>query len=262
MYQPDLKDTYIKRDPWVKAMKKSWDPEEIAVLIKKRIDKPSMNGPIVRHNSDETAVDIINVFIEANEEYKKRIVPAVGLLLHNLLHEKEQESHELLRGVFNIIANSRLKECKSLLYKWLLAKKDAMFCDDLKWKTTYREGMIAYAYVQDGEQEIKQWWYNVWKDSSMFWWSPAFLGMRVSNPALAGKEIATLIERKYDKGVFLMASMWSDPASKQAFENAIAVGMKDNARWAGTALNQVLEKLTDEKKNELMLGLKKVIYSA
>jgi hypothetical protein len=262
MYQQDLKDGYIKRDPWVKAMKKSYDPEEIATLIKKRIASPGMNGPIVHHNSDETATSIVNVFIDANQEYKKKIVPAVGLLLYNLLYEKEQESHELLRGVFNIISNSKLKECKLLLYKWLLKKKDAMHCDDIKWKTTYREGMIAYAYVQDREVEIEQWWYNVWTNCSVFWWSPAFLGMRVSNPTLAGSEIPKLIERNYDKGAYLMASMWSDPASKEAFENAIAVGMKDNACWAGLAVNQVLEKLDNEKKNELMLELKKVIYCA
>jgi len=261
MYQQDLKDNYIKRDPWVKDMKKSFDPNEIAILIKKRIDRPAINGPIIRHNNGEISTDIINVFIEANEEYRRRIVPAVGLLLHNLLHDKEQESHELLRGVFNIIANSKLKDCKLLLYKWLLKKKDAMNCDDIRWKTTYREGMIAYAYVQDREVEIEQWWYNVWKDCSIFWWSPAFLGIRVSNPTLAARQLPLLIERNYDKGAYLMASMWSDAASKEAFENAIAVGMKDNVGWAGLAVNQVLEKLDDEKKNELMVGLKKIIYA-
>lgn len=259
MYQQDLKDTYVKRDPWVKSMKKASDPDEIATLIKKRIDSPA-TGPFVR--AGELSSDIVNLFISSNEEFKKKIVPAIGLLLYNLLHDKEKETHELLRGVFNIVANSKLKECKSLTYKWLLKKKDAMECDDIRWKTTYREGMIAYAYVQDRLPEIEQWWYNVWTDCSIFWWSPAFLGMRVSNPALAGSEIPKLIERNYDKGAYLMASMWSDPTSKQAFENAIALGMKENAGWAGIATNQVLEKLDDSKKNELMLGLRKVMYCA
>jgi len=262
MYQQqDLKDSYIKRDPWVKAMKKSFDPNEIAELIKKRIDKPGLNGPIIHHNGG-TSTDVINLFIDSNEEYRRRIAPAVGFILHNILHDKEKESHELLRGIFNIIANSKLKECKVLLYRWLLKHKQVIGCDDLKLKTTYREGMIAYAYIQDREILIEQWWHNVWNECSVFWWSPSFLGMRISNPALAASEIPKLIERNYDKGAFLMASMWSDPTSKAAFENAIATGMKDNAGWAGIAVNQVLEKLDDEKKNELMLALRKAIYYA
>jgi hypothetical protein len=262
MFQQDLQDGYIKRDPWVKAMKKAYLPEEIVELIKKRINNPSINGPITKISSGENDTDIINTFIERSQDYKKKIVPAVGLLLFNLLNEKEPESHELLRGVFSIIANSKLKECSLLMRKWLLAKKEAMQCDDLKWKTTYREGMIAYAYIQDKEDALNQWWYNVWKNCSMFWWSPAFLGMRIQNPELAARELPTLIKRDYDKGAYLMASMWNDEKCREVFEKAIAKGLNENNGWAGIAVNQVLEKLDDEKKNELLLGLRKIVYYA
>jgi hypothetical protein len=260
MYQQDLTDSYVKRDPWVKGMKKTNSPEEIVELLKKRIVSPGVNGPYVRHHNGEEPTDIINTFIDKG--VNDVIVPAVGLLLHNLLHDKEKESHELLRGVFSIIANSRIKRCETLLYKWLLAKKDAMFCEDLKWKTTYRDGMIAFAYIQTRQEAIEQWWFNVWSNSSVFWWSPAFLGMRVSNPELAAKELPKLIERNYDKGAYLMASMWNDERSKIAFENAIAKGLNENTGWAGIAVNVVLEKLDDEKKNELLLGLRKIVYCA
>jgi len=215
MFQQDLQDGYIKRDPWVKAMKKAYLPEEIVELIKKRINNPSINGPITKISSGENDTDIINTFIERSQDYKKKIVPAVGLLLFNLLNEKEPESHELLRGVFSIIANSKLKECSLLMRKWLLAKKEAMQCDDLKWKTTYREG-----------------------------------------------ELPTLIKRDYDKGAYLMASMWNDEKCREVFEKAIAKGLNENNGWAGIAVNQVLEKLDDEKKNELLLGLRKIVYYA
>lgn len=261
MYSQDINEGYIKRDPWVKSLKKAFAPDEVAELVKKRLEKSNITGPFVKQN--EIASDIVNSFIESDEDYKKKIVPAIGLLLYNLLYGKTEESHEVLRGVFSIIANSKLTDCALLLRKWLVEKKDAIHCDDIKWKTTYREGMIAYAYVQTKEEAIEHWWYNVWSKGTMFWWSPAFLGMRIQNPALAGRELKTLVRRNYEKGAYLIAAMYSDERTRPQFLSAVGVGLKDNDGWAGLAINQLLEKLdSEDKKNELMVGLKKVVYLA
>jgi hypothetical protein len=250
---------FTKNDPWVKELKKAYEPKEIATLIQKRLERPYVIGPWL--NKDEEASDIIDKIIAKKEGNRKKIAPAVGLLLYNLLNEQVPESHELLRGIFNIIGNSKLQECGSLVRKWLIAKKDAMNIDDVKWRTTYRVGMNAYAFVQDLKDEpLRRWWYNVWKDSSSFYWSVAFIGLRMQDPKAAAKELPTLIDRRYDKTSQILVAMWCDDQSRIAFENVISIALNDGETWAGIALNCMLEKLDDEKRKELLLGLKKVIY--
>lgn len=258
MYQQNIN----KRDPWVKSLKQAYSPEDIAEILLKRISNPNLYGPFLNKTSGEEGTDVINLFIDTSEEYKKKIVPAIGLILYNLLYDKLKESHELLRGVFSIIARSKLNECSVLLRKWLVKKKEAIICDDIKWKTTYREAMIAYAYVQNKEEAIEKWWLNLWNDDIQFWWSPAFLGLRIQNSSFASTQIKKLIERRYDKAPYLLASMWKDDLSRKHFESSIALGLNTNDGWAGRALNMVIEKLSDDEKNELMCNLKKILYYA
>lgn len=248
-----------KKDPWVKALKSAYKPDEIADLIKNRLENPKVHGPWITNN--EEASDIIDMIIKQDENNRRKIVPAIGLLLHNLLHDKTPENHDLLRGVFDIIGNNRIKECASLLRKWLIAKKSAMESDISKWMTTYRSGMCAYAYVQEvGDDPIKEWWYNVWKNGSQFWWSTAFIGMRIQSPELAARELKTLIERNYDKAGYVLAAMWSDERSRKEFEREIVEGLEENTGWAGRALNLIVEKLKEDKQKELLLGLKRLVY--
>lgn len=263
MFVKDLNEGYIKRDSWVKALKKAYLPDDIAALIEKRIQSPNMNGPHVRSVDGETAVDIVSTFMLKDEHCRKKIAPAVGLLLYNLLEERINITHELLRGVFTIIRDTKLKECFMLLWKWLKKNEQALSCDDLKWKTTYKHAMYAFAYIQRlGDTEIENWWMNIWNNGSSFWWGVAFIGLRVQNPIFAITQLENLIKvRRYEKTASILTEMFADEQSRALLETAISVGIKENSGWAGNALNQLYGNLGAEQRDKMMESLREKVYS-
>jgi hypothetical protein len=262
MYSQDLSDSNIKRDPWVKAFKRTYIVEDIVELIVKRINSPSMHGPFIKPYQGEEPTDIINAFISKDESVRKKVAPAVGLLLYNLLHERITISHDLLRGTFALIKNSKLDECTMLLWKWLQKNEAAIASDDVKWKTTYREAMYAFAYVQrPNDSEVEKWWHSLWRTTSQFWWGAVFIGLRIQNPNLASTQLEALVKtRGFEKTDYLLAGMWADKRSRMQLETAICVGINEDSGWAGRALNQMWQKLAAEERVELMADMKKVMY--
>lgn len=256
MFQCNVKEKHIRKDSWVKDIIKTYNPEILAELIKKRIEFPNSTGPFVKLTQDEVATDIIDAFIAEDDIFKEKLTPAIGFLLYKMLHGKMTESHEILRGVFSIIRESKLKECETLVYNWLNQKRDKLDAEDSKWRNTYREGMMAYARIQSKNKSIEDWWFNVWKESTSAWWPPAFLGLRIQNPELAAEELPLLIKRKIDKTPYLLIGMWTEESSRHYLEVAIKKGLDENTGWAGFALNMLLEKLSDSDKTLLMLNLK------
>lgn len=252
-----LNEKHIKKDSWLKDMRRTFKPELIADLIKKRIEFSGSTGPFVRISENELPTDIIDALIAESEENRKKITPAVGLLLYKILHGKMSESHEILRGLFSIIHTSKLVECNKLVYAWLRHKYKALASSDQKWKQTYRDAIMAYAQVQNrADKENENWWYGIWKNGTATWWPAAFLGLRIQNPEAASKELPLLMVRDLDKTQALLVGMWYDSESRGQFEKAIKAGLDENTGWAGYALNMLLEKLTDEDKEQLMLNLK------
>lgn len=264
MLQYNIHEKHIRKDSWVKDVRKTFNPEMLADLIKKRIEFPNSTGPFVRTTQDEDPIDIIHALIADTEECREKLTPAVGLLLWRMMHGKLNESHEILRGVFAIIRESRLIECRKLVYNWLNAKnsvlneKNSASSDDSKWRNTYREGMMAYARIQGKDKGIEDWWFKIWREGSSVWWPAAFLGFRIQNPDAAAKELPLLISRNTDKSSYLLLGMWSDDDSRSHIELAIKNGLDDNTGWAGYALNMLLEKLGDSDKTLLMSNLNKL----
>lgn len=239
-------------------MRKTFAPELLADLIKKRIEFPGSTGPYVRTTTEnEVATDIIDALIAETDENRQKITPAVGLLLYKMLHGKMTESHDILRGVFAIIHASKLVECNMLVYSWLTNNEKRLTSNDARWKQTYRDGVMAYAQVQSKcDKDTEAWWFNLWREGSSSWWPAAFLGLRIQNPVAACEELSLLMARDIDKTQALLVGAWSDPESRSPFERAIKRGLDENTGWAGFALNMVLEKLTDADKEQLMLNLK------
>lgn len=258
MLSYSLYEKHIKKDSWLKEIRKTFAPELLADLIKKRIEFPGSTGPYVRNTTEnEVSTDIIDALIAETEENRRKLEPAVGLLLYKMLHDKMTESHDILRGVFAIIHQSKLVECNTLVYSWLKNNEKRLVSNDARWKQTYRDGIMAYAQVQNrGDKENEDWWHNIWREGSSAWWPAAFLGLRIQNPIAACEELSLLMTRNTDKTQALLVGTWSDPESRSAFERAIKRGLDENTGWAGFALNMVLEKLTDPDKEKLMLNLK------
>jgi hypothetical protein len=256
MLNYSIHDKHIKKDSWVKDMTKTFNPELLSELIKKRIEYPASAGPYVRRDaSDELPTDIIDAFIADNEEFRKKLEPAVGLLLYKMMHGKMTENHDILRGIFSIIRESKLTECRKLVSNWLVNKYEAGSRDP-KWKHTYRDGMMAYAQIQTKDKTTEEWWSNIWKESSSAWWPAAFLGLRIQNPKAACDELPLLISRNTEKATYLLVGMWTDIKSRGMLERAIKRGLDENTGWGGLALNMILERLTEVDRNKIMLNLR------
>ncbi len=207
MISYNIHEKHIKRDSWVKEINKTYNPEILADLIKKRIEYPSSTGPFIRYNSDELPSDIIVSFISDSEESRKKLVPAIGLLLYRMMHGKMPGHHDVLRGLFSVIRGNKLTECRTLVANWL-HNKYAQGSSDGQWKQTYRDAMMAYAQIQDKNTATEEWWYNIWKECGSWWWPAAFLGLRIQNPTAACNELQLLISRNIDKTGYLLVGMW------------------------------------------------------
>lgn len=256
MLSYNINEKHIRKDSWVKDLRKTFSPELLANLIQKRIEFPSTTGPYIRSISDELSVDIIIAFISEEIEYRRKLTPAVGLLLYKLLYKEMTVSHEILRGIFLIIRDTRLVECRELVYNWLKENSNVLVSTDQKWKITYRDGLFAYAQIQFKDDFIKDWWLNLWKKGISFWWIVSFLGLRIQNPALACQELPLLISRNVDKTGYLLVGTWRDLEARPLIEKSIRIGINENTGWAGYALNSMLEKLSEEDKNKLMTNIK------
>lgn len=252
----NINEKYIKKDSWVKDLRKTFSPELLANLIQKRIEFPSNTGPYIRSVGEEHPVDIIIEFLNEDAEYRRKLTPAIGLLLYKLLYKQMTESHEIMRGLFLIIRNSKLVECHKLVYSWLKANFNLLVSVDQRWKITYRDGLFAYAQIQDKDDYIKDWWLGLWKEGSSFWWIVSFFGLRIQDPALACQELPLLINRNIDKTNYILIGAWMDLEARPLIERSIRKGINENTGWAGYALNSMLEKLTEIDKNKLMANIK------
>jgi hypothetical protein len=257
MFESNIKEKHIRKDSWVKDLRKTFNPEMLSDLIKKRIDSPNCTGPYVNSHKGEMPTDIICAFMLDDMEYKEKITPAVGLLLYKMSNGIIPENHDVLRGVFSIIQECDLKECNKLVFNWLVKKHSIFSSNDAKWKSTFREGLMAFAKIQDKNPEMETWWMSIWRSDQSFWWPAAFLGLRTQNPVMAAKEMPLMISRNIDRSPYLLLGIWSDENSRSIMEHAIKDGLNANTGWAGFALNMLLEKLSDSQKDQLMLNLKR-----
>ena len=255
----NLSDKSIKRDPWVKTIKQSFEPDKIADLLFKRITEPSKHGPYAA--TAEQSTYLITALIDIDDKNRSKIVPGVGLLLYNLLHERISMSHELLRAVFLIIKASNLRECATLLYKWLEKNEGVLICDDVKWKSTYRDAMYAWAAVQPISTVVEQWWNKIWMSGTAFWQTVSFYGLCRQNPKYAVGELPRLMTLLDDAGAAdIISTMWMDTNIKEPLRMAIARNIDKGTGWAGRALNCLLDKFTVDTKTAILLSMRDAIF--
>lgn len=252
---PNIKETWIRKSPWCKELRHAPNSQLLAELIQKRLEWPKTTGPYINEHMGETSTDIIVSFILNEQGFREIAEPAVGLLLWKLKNEK-LESKELLCGVFDIIREAKLIDCALLTYRWLQKNYSYLLSDKEQEKKLYRIAMVAFAYIQPKEISVEQYWYNIWKEGTEYWWAAAFLGLRLQNPILAAKELQLLISRNIEKSSQLLVDMWKDDLSKSQLESEIKNGMKLNSDWSGLVLNSILEKITDKEKAMLLTNLK------
>ena len=255
----NLSDKSIKKDAWVKAIKQSYEPDQITDLLFKRITAPTQHGPYAR--TAEESVPLITALIDSDDNNRSKIVPGVGLLLYNLLHERIAVSHDLLRAVFAIIKASSLRECSTLLYKWLEKNEGALICDDVKWKNTYREAMYAWAAVQPTSTVIEQWWTKIWISAPAFWHIVSFHGLCKQNPKYAVSQLPRLMTLlNDDKAADVIYAMWMDANTKEPLRMSIARNIDKGTGWAGRALNCLLSKFDVDTKTTILLSMRDVIF--
>jgi hypothetical protein len=260
---PDIRAKHIKNEKWVKSLRKTSNPEELASLIKDRIDNPNIVGPYINGNSDERPTDIINMMMVEYEGFYKKLTPAIGLLLYNVNIKKIKEDHNLIRGIFHMIAVSKLHECNTLVLEWINAK----FTDEnglllsfippkmsKQEKIVYRDALTALAAIQDRNNEWIAWWMSFWKSISKdFWYGTAIYGLRKQSPELAAKEIELLIHRNPENLNNMLLNMWKDEKFKVFFATELTDALNKNKEWAGKIVNMLWDKLFDDEKRENLL---------
>jgi hypothetical protein len=256
----NFEDKTLRRDTWFRAMMKSNSSNELATLIRNRIEDPRVYGPYLKAYEGELSTDIINAIIANDDVVKKQATPAVCLLLFRIVKNEIEERHPLLRGLFAIIEESKIEAAHYLLDEWLKVKytsilKSSSTHED---KITYRDAMMAFARIQKKDEVIELQWFNMWREGSDFWWATAFTGLRQQNPKSACSELPLLMERKIDTTPYILYAMWSDKASRALIERTIKKGLKENADWAGVAMHILLDKLNSDQKIEFMSNTKAV----
>jgi hypothetical protein len=257
MLDYNVDEKWIRKDSWVKDLLKTYNPEQLAELIEKRIDRPNFVGPYPRYSQNETSTDIIDAFIASDLPLRNRIASAIGFIIYNILHGKKTVNHNILPSVFSIISNSQLIECRLLLARWLEANKnkinnDSTNWDKSQWEKTYREAMMAFARIQEKDDLTEMYWLNLWRSDTSFAWAAAFMGLRIQNPLAACNELHLLIERKLDKAQYLMVGMWRDNNAKEPLINTLKNSIKSDQGWGGLVLNTILSQLNSEEKTEAM----------
>ena len=245
------------KDPWLKKLKKSYEPDVLADLIKRRIDFPYTTGPIVCVSNGEISTDII-ANLCSNIEFKAKIQPAVGLILFNILEKKDKEDHDILKGVFALIRDAKLFRCAGLLNRFLQEKVNNTVGDNQKWKTTYREAMMAYAHIQTPNKDMEKYWDSVWASNTPTYWAPAFYGLRMQNPSTAIKNLPKLIERNVDKKEYLLYGLWLDTGSRYLTELALKKALVKDERWAGICMNLMCKRMSEIEKEKLLLDIKEI----
>lgn len=252
MSHTDIHEKHVKRDSWVKDIKKTYDPALLSDLIKKRIEFPRSTGPYIKDG--ELSTDIVNSFITDDDSYRNKLAPAIGLLLYKMMNDALGESHELYRGVFYIIRECRLVECKRLVEDWLRLKFNTI--DDLNYLMTYRDALMAYALIQSKNKELEDWWHGIWKCSYSELWGAAFTGLRVQNPVLAATQLPLLVSRDINVMPHILVGMWADSVARKEMEICIRNGLNSKIGWAGKALNVLLDKLSEKSKTALLTDMK------
>jgi hypothetical protein len=244
------------KDHWVKKLLKTYDPGPLSDLIEERI-KWQTTGPSRPYNSGELPTDIIDALIGAcPPDFRKKMEPAVGLLLYKILHNKINENDNIIAGVFSMIRANKFTECTPLLRKWLNNKSRYLTTSAKSDNDIYYAGMMALADAQQPDKELEEYWLNLWKESKSFFWAASFYGLRKQNPEVAVNEYELLVKRNPEKTSINLIGVWRDIRSRSLLERAISKGLHKENKYAARALNLMLSSLDDDDRTELMLNLK------
>lgn len=254
----DWTDAWNRKQPWAKALIDSNDPEVIAGLIRDRLEKPNTVGPYYTHHMGELPGDVVCCFIVMSEETRKKIHPAIGFLLHRLTKGEITPTTGLVRGLFSIIHDSKLTECRRDLQLWIKEHQTILVKEgQTEAHETFRAALMAYARIQPmNDSLIEAYWANLWREAFPYWWPVAFTGMRIQNPKLACYEVPMLIERNIPYTKNLLYAMWSDRIARPMLERAVAKALKTNERWVGLAMTKMVENMDLGEKKALLGALK------
>ena len=254
-----VKEKHTRKDSWMRDLLKSYAPEYLASLIQKRIENPNKIGPYlaIMANPKEEPTDIIWALIETEEPvFRAKMEPAVGLLLYKMLRGELKETPELLSGVFNIIYESRLTGCQTLVYNWLQERLPILTKEKSSFQIPYRDGLMAFARIQGKSEQTELFWRNLWLQSKSTYHAAAFVGLRIQSPQTAAEELPLFARRKVENKGLILFGMWNEFTSRPILESAIKRGLKDDGNWAGQLLNTLLGTMSEENKEQLLLNMK------
>lgn len=256
MIEYNLQDRMLKKDVWVKDMLKCSDPEQIAQLISKRIINANFTGPSLSYVSKEEPHDIICFLCNKDDESRKKIVTAIGLILHTAINDTKYNNVHLMNYVFLIINDCYMVECCHLLTAWTKEKQKLSDSASYQDRLAFKTALGAFAKIQGSNPELIGYWKELWLNNSEFWWDVAFKGLRKQDPVEAVKQLPLLIARGSDKMDSIIYSAWKDQIFRLYFERAVLRSINERTGWGSWMIHTLYPKLSDEGKKELISNLK------
>jgi|ERR1700722_19461875 len=242
-------------DKWIKKLIKTYDPGPLAELIAERIKFPTNTGPFIQYNStEEKPVDIITALISTAPDFRKKIEPAVGLLLWKMINGHMEERQDLICGAFALIRDNTLIDCTLLLREWLKKNKAYLKADTKQNIELYNYALFTLCTIQQKDKELEEFWFDLWRNGKAQFWTAAFYGMRKQSPKMAVDELPLLIERNTSRMTDHLSCMMSDEECWPLLKQELQDGLKKENEYCGLALNALLAKITDKQEREKLIG--------
>jgi len=139
-----------------------------------------------------------------------------------------------------------------ILFQWI--KNNSSFMDPDASpgnKRTLLNAINALAYAQSEDDCPADFWTALWEQGNQYWWNAAFHGIRYADFDKAITLIPSLIDRKCSNVTFLLTSMWR-VKDDDRIAIALKKGIRDNAPWAGAAVNFIASKMKYAEKTRLL----------
>lgn len=228
----------------------------VASLVEKRLSDPEHVGPHYWPGSKELPSDVLVSLAEDADEFRKKLVPAVRILLYHVLHDdKDSHKNSMVKSLFDLIKDVNIAECGELVYGWLKEHYSLLLSKRDSERELYRAALCCFARVQPVNTVIELFWSNIWLNADSYWWAVAFLGLRVQNPELACTHLPLFTSRKLTTAHNILSGMWSDINCRPAFIDALKRGLRATSGWAGIAINETYGILQETERKMLLATL-------
>lgn len=242
---------------WVRDIKSSYRHELVAKLIEDRLTTPAKVGPYYWEGGKELPTDILVALADDSPELRSKICGAAEILLCDASIGLDTFPAPVLSQIFTLVKDCGFSgTCTDVVFDWLMTNNELTDTDSQPLRELYRSALLCMTRIQDSDsQPMTEFWMSFWRDTNEYWWSIAFLGLRMQNPSLACEELPVMLRRKLPHTGHVLAGMWVDLKCRFEFVDALRTGLQRTTGWAGLAVNDAYGVLIDTDRKMLLASI-------